>query len=370
MSRSKEGLDKEKNATVSRQGETPSRADYLDQQLGAKGQTDYTSGRESWREYPRRSTSLKGRSDSRLEQSNLYDSPLQGDQSIRSRDDRRSRTARLDRTSNEASDYSYDRTRSAYGRSNRFDRDDRTESGNYGGYSQYDQHSYRDLQYGRADHEDLPRTQGRYRANERNYDYGRDNYRAERREYDEPYNREALGGQYDYDRSFERYGYRPASDLRNEGRGRDANYLRCNDIMTKNVTVCSAQTALREVAEKMQDDGIGSIPVVDGGRLVGIVTDRDIVCRVIAEGRDTRTTLASEAMSDDVVTCGPDDSVHEAIRKMGEHQIRRIPVCDNTGRLRGIIAMADIALEAERDRELACALEQISQPTPNRSRKR
>jgi CBS domain-containing protein len=145
--------------------------------------------------------------------------------------------------------------------------------------------------------------------------------------------------------------------------------LRCSDIMTKDVTACAPTTPVREVADKMDDDNVGVIPVVENGRLVGLITDRDIVCRVLAEGRDTHSTPASEAMSDNIVTCMPDDSIHEAIRKMGEHQIRRIPVCDMNGRLRGIIAMADLALEAENDRELAQAMEQISQPTPNRSRR-
>ena len=349
MSRSKEGMDKDKNAATSRGSEEPSRPGYLDERLGAQGQTDYTEGRESWREYPRRSTSLRGRNETRSESRDLYDSGSRGGSGTRG--------------------YS-DRAQGGYGSASRYDRENRYEGESYG---RYGQHNYDDLRYGRADHEDLPRNQGRYRANERGYDYGRDNYRLERREYDEPQNRETLGGRYDYDRGYETsgegYGYRPASARRDDWRGREENYLRCSDIMTKNVTVSSPQTMLREVAEKMQDDGIGSIPVVDGGRLVGIVTDRDIVCRVVAEGRDTRTTPASEAMSEDLVTIGPDDSVREAIRKMGEHQIRRIPVCDMNGRLRGIIAMADIALEAERDRELADALEQISQPTPNRSRR-
>jgi CBS domain-containing protein len=74
-------------------------------------------------------------------------------------------------------------------------------------------------------------------------------------------------------------------------------------------------------------------------------------------------------MSQDIITCTPDDSVIDAIRKMGEHQIRRIPVCDMNGRLRGIIALGDIALEAERDQDLANAIEQISQPTPHQSRR-
>jgi len=245
----------------------------------------------------------------------------------------------------------------------------------------YGRHSYDDLRSGRADHEDFGRSSERYRAGERDYNQGRmgTGYGSERFDYDDSYNREALSGRYDYnERDYGQSVDYADTDRRNEdydarrdwrGRGRERNVLRCSDIMTKDVTACAPTTTLREVADKMDDDNVGVIPVVENGRLVGLITDRDIVCRVLAEGRDTRATTASEAMSDDIVTCTPDDSIHEAIRKMGEHQIRRIPVCDMNGRLRGIIALADLALEAENDRELAQAIEQISQPTPNRSRR-
>lgn len=378
MSRSKEGFDKDENSAVSRPTEEPSKSRYLDERLGAEGQTDYTSGRESWSEYPRKSSSFRARNENRRESGDRDDSSLQGDNWDRNRSSRTAPYAGSYRPREEQTYYNRERGEQGranfYDRENQFDYDDFRESGRESG-----RHSYNDLRYGKADHEDLPRGAAGYRPRERRYsEYDRDNYRdnfrRERGDYDAPYNREALSGRYDYDRGYETggeaYGYRSARDLRGEHRGRETHILRCCDIMTKDVTVCSPQTVLRDVAEKMQSDGIGSIPVVEGGRLVGIVTDRDIVCRVIADGRDTRSTTVSEAMSNDVVTCGPDDSVHEAIRKMGENQVRRIPVSDSTGRLRGIIAMADIALEAERDRELADALERISQPTPSRSRRR
>jgi CBS domain-containing protein len=252
-------------------------------------------------------------------------------------------------------------------------------AGKHEGEGRYGRQSYDDLRSGRADYEDFGRTSERYRANERDYNQDRAGYRQERGSYGDTYNREALSGRHDYtERDYgSNVDYRE-DDRRDEdyderrqgrGRGRERNMLRCYDIMTKDVTACSPTTPVREVADKMDDDNVGIIPLVENGRLVGIITDRDIVCRVLAEGRDTRSTPASEAMSEDVVTCTPDDSIHEAIRKMGEHQIRRIPICDMNGRLRGIISMADLALEAENDRELAQAMEQISQPTPSRSRK-
>jgi CBS domain-containing protein len=364
MSRSKEGMDKEKNAAMSRQAE-PSKPEYLDERLGSKGQTDYTAGRESWREYPKKSTSLRARTDTDIESRDLYDSSSRRDYETRSRTRNVNRYESPYSVRNESRGYYPDYPRGA----GRYDRERQPESQEYG---RYGRHTYEDLRYGRADHEDFPRSQDRYRAGEREYDYDRSGYRPERREYNEPYSRQSSGGRYDYQQDFDSRGEGYAAERDWAGRdwrGREANYLRCSDIMSKDVTICSPQTMLREVADKMQDDNVGSIPVVDNGRLVGIVTDRDIVCRVIAEGQETRTTPASAAMSEDLVTCTPDESVIDAIRKMGEHQIRRIPVCDINGRVRGIIAMADIALEAERDRELAGALEQISKPTPNRSRR-
>lgn len=360
MSKSKEGRDQERNVAASQQADTPLSPGYLDERLGAQGQTDYTAGRESWSEYPRRSTSYR-RDESERPSQGRYDATARRDYDGRNRTDWRERNISPYETRDDARRYSR-------GRANRYDQIDRVDAYGTPAEEPYGRHSYNDLRYGRADHEDLPRSQDRYRANERtDYDYG-----TERTAYDDPYNRVPLSNRYDVDSGYDWRGEadgRPRRDWQGDWRGRESNYLRCSDIMTKNVNVCSVQMVVRDIADKMQDDNVGSIPVVDGGRLIGIVTDRDIVCRIIAEGRDTRTTPASEAMSEDLVTCTPDESVVEAIRKMGEHQIRRIPVCDLNGRLRGIIAMADIALEAERDRYLADALEQISQPMPKHSRR-
>lgn len=163
--------------------------------------------------------------------------------------------------------------------------------------------------------------------------------------------------------------------------------LRCRDIMTRDVTVAWRETTLREVAAMMRDDDTGVIPVVEQmnvdaqdadsgaggqtdyargsgrrghGRLVGVITDRDIVLRAVAEGMDSRLVRAEEIMTAEVHTAQPNDRVIDVIRQMGDKQVRRIPVVDNDGNLRGIISMADIALETEEDRELANALEEIS----------
>jgi CBS domain-containing protein len=207
------------------------------------------------------------------------------------------------------------------------------------------------------------------RGGQRQYGYQsqpwdeRDQYERESREHEFARSRRQ-GDDRDY------YNYRGENDREPSGWPQsNRGYLRCREIMTKDVTTCTSQTSLRDVADKMEDEDVGSIPVVDQGRLVGIVTDRDIVCRVLAEGRDSRTATAADAMSEELVTCGVDEPVHEAIRKMAEVQVRRLPVVDVGGRLRGIISLSDIALEAERDRELAIALEEIARPTPRSSRR-
>jgi CBS domain-containing protein len=135
--------------------------------------------------------------------------------------------------------------------------------------------------------------------------------------------------------------------------------IRCRDIMTRNVTTATRENTLQDVAVLMRDGDMGSVPVVEDGKLVGIVTDRDIVVRSVADGRAPSTSVA-EAMTTDIFSVKPDDFVFEAIRLMGDKQVRRIPVVDENGNLAGIIAMADIALEMEDEREIAETLEEIS----------
>lgn len=134
---------------------------------------------------------------------------------------------------------------------------------------------------------------------------------------------------------------------------------RCREIMTGNVTTASREMTLQEVARLMRDGDCGAMPVVEGGKLVGIVTDRDIVVRAIAEGKDAETKIG-DAMTGEIFSVKPDDFVFEAIRLMGDKQVRRIPVVSENGELAGIIAMADVALEMEDEREIAATLEEIS----------
>ena len=144
-----------------------------------------------------------------------------------------------------------------------------------------------------------------------------------------------------------------------EAEGKARERTRCREIMTSSVRTATPETSLREVAAMMRDGDVGSLPVVEGGRLVGIVTDRDIVVRAVAEGTDPSAPVA-EAMTTEIYSVRPDDFVFEAIRLMGDKQVRRIPVVGESGELAGIIAMADIALEMEDEREIAETLEEIS----------
>ena len=135
--------------------------------------------------------------------------------------------------------------------------------------------------------------------------------------------------------------------------------MRCSEIMTGDVRTASPEMTLRDVAVMMREGDMGAVPVVHGGKLTGILTDRDIVVRAVAEGKDVSTPV-SEAMTTEIFSVGPDDFVFEAIRLMGDKQVRRIPVVTESGELAGIISMADIALEIEDQREIAEALEEIS----------
>ena len=165
----------------------------------------------------------------------------------------------------------------------------------------------------------------------------------------------------------------------------DRSRLRCRDIMTSDVAVVTRAMSLHEVANMMRDGDTGIIPVIENmaptsvpgevsvdagsdvrsypkgnGELVGLITDRDIVVRAVAEGKNPETVRAEEIMTTEIHSARPDDRVIDVIRMMGDKQVRRIPVVSETGELCGIISMADVVLETEADHELASALEEIS----------
>src|SRR5687767_14073264 len=132
--------------------------------------------------------------------------------------------------------------------------------------------------------------------------------------------------------------------------------MKLGDIMTANPKVGRPDDAVHQVARMMRDEDVGSIPIVDGDRLVGIITDRDIAVKVVADGMDPKQAIVRDFMSTDPVTGAPEMSDHEALMLMGREQIRRLPVVDR-GRLVGIVALGDLALEAAAgDDEVGSAL--------------
>jgi CBS domain-containing protein len=132
------------------------------------------------------------------------------------------------------------------------------------------------------------------------------------------------------------------------------------DVMSTNVEYCTPVDNVYEVAIKMRDLNVGAIPIVDHGRLVGMITDRDIVVRGIAE-KHPGSTQVTEIMSDQLITVAPDTSVQEAAEQMARHQIRRLPVVEN-GRLIGIVSLGDLATNRYSDESAGRALTEISEP--------
>jgi CBS domain-containing protein len=134
------------------------------------------------------------------------------------------------------------------------------------------------------------------------------------------------------------------------------------EIMTHNAEVITPDDTLEQAAKKMVDLNIGPLPVCEGNRVVGILTDRDITVRATAAGCDPKTTLVSEAMSYDVVSCHEDQDVSEAAAIMKEKQIRRLLVMNEAQNLVGIVSLADLATVGANESRPADVLGKISEP--------
>jgi CBS domain-containing protein len=130
------------------------------------------------------------------------------------------------------------------------------------------------------------------------------------------------------------------------------------DVMTQRPRAVAPQTPLTEVAQVMESDDVGAVPVVEGDRLVGIVTDRDIVVRAIAKGKDPTGMPASDISSRELVTVHPDDDLSDALELMAQHQVRRIAVTADE-RLVGVVSQADVARQGK-DKETGQVVEGIS----------
>ncbi|MCO5100247.1 MAG: CBS domain-containing protein [Burkholderiaceae bacterium] len=137
---------------------------------------------------------------------------------------------------------------------------------------------------------------------------------------------------------------------------------KARDVMTREPITVSPNDSVQRAAQIMKDADIGSVPVCDGQRLQGMVTDRDIALRVVADGLPVDATKASQAMTAEVFWCYEDDDVADVLDKMGDRQVRRIPVVDRDHRLTGIISLGDMAVQRSGD-EVQDALEEISTPS-------
>lgn len=141
--------------------------------------------------------------------------------------------------------------------------------------------------------------------------------------------------------------------------------MKVKDIMTKEPTTVTPNATVREAASLMQREDTGILPVVEGGskKLLGVITDRDIAIRVVAEGRDASTPVSEVMSKGRLVTLQPDADVEDAMEKMADEQVRRIPIVDDRSTLLGIVAQADIVRKVRDDRKAERTVEKISEPS-------
>ena len=139
--------------------------------------------------------------------------------------------------------------------------------------------------------------------------------------------------------------------------------MHIRDVMTPNPRYVSPDDSIQSAAQIMRDEDTGAVPVCDNGRAVGIVTDRDIVIRAIAEGQPNRPVR--DIATRDVISVGPDTSTREAADLMSEHQVRRLPVVDGD-RLVGIVSLGDLAVKEAKDSRIGDTLEHISEGVKER----
>jgi CBS domain-containing protein len=137
--------------------------------------------------------------------------------------------------------------------------------------------------------------------------------------------------------------------------------MQIKEIMTAEVDFVAPETQVLEIAQKMRESDIGSTPVVENDRLIGMVTDRDIVLRIVADGQDARTATARAAMSPKILYCFDDQTVEEVLQNMGHNQVRRLPVVNRAKRLVGVVSLGDLVKSAES--KAGAALNDISQST-------
>lgn len=141
--------------------------------------------------------------------------------------------------------------------------------------------------------------------------------------------------------------------------------MKVSEVMTAQVETVSPEDTVQEAAFKMKDLDVGPMPVVDGGRVVGMITDRDIVVRSTAAGEDPRQRKVRDVMSPEVISCQPDDDVQRVSDLMRDKQVRRVLVVDGS-RLVGIVSLGDLAVDANRQAKASKVLEDVSEPAAPR----
>lgn len=142
--------------------------------------------------------------------------------------------------------------------------------------------------------------------------------------------------------------------------------MKCKDVMTRDLECCLPTNTASEVAQLMKSRNIGPVPIVDNfqnNRLLGIVTDRDITLKVVAEGRDGKNVKVESIMTRDLEICYEGDDIQEVINLMEQSQVRRIPVVNKNNQIVGIITQADVATRLKDLDKTAEVVEQISKPT-------
>lgn len=138
--------------------------------------------------------------------------------------------------------------------------------------------------------------------------------------------------------------------------------MKVADLMTTDVACVQRTDTVQQTAKIMQTRNVGSVPVCEDNKVVGMITDRDITLSAVAAGQGIHATVES-CMTPEAVSCSPDTDAHEAADLMAKHQIRRLPVCDSSGNLVGICAISDLATVDIHINEAGDALSQISRPT-------
>ena len=142
--------------------------------------------------------------------------------------------------------------------------------------------------------------------------------------------------------------------------------MKLKEVMTPGVEVIAPEATLQQAAAKMRRLNIGPLPVCDGDQLVGMLTDRDITVRAVAEGCDPTSTTVREAMTPDIAYCFDDQAIEDAIRTMERYQIRRLPILDRDKRLVGMVSLGDLAVSSGDQRQVGETLKQVSEPAEPR----